>query len=56
MTFTKTILESTFKVLQSSGKRTTLKRPVQLSKAFNFRLLFFSIHTYAHVQFEKLDK
>ena len=40
MTKPETILESSYKVLQSSQKRTTLKRPVQFSKAIQFYATF----------------
>ena len=40
MTLNKTILESTYKVLQSSLKKTILKQPVQFSKAVQFKATF----------------
>ena len=40
MTLPETILESSYKVLQSSQKRTTLKRPVQFSKAIQLYATF----------------
>ena len=40
ITLTETVIKSTYKVLDSSWKRTTLKRPEQFWKApFNFQLL-----------------